>query len=228
MANLSSPSTSTLIPPPPLPYHHQVSNLLLCHNDWQTQWVSNFCFNHTWLEGDRFLSLNPPMQSWVILQRSLSPPCCSIYYHLFHHLCRHCTFISDVDEDDIPAWLDNEDNDPSVAQPLIVVLEPSIPSSELLSEPQLPFPLQRSQRVRWPLECYQNHYVKNQQVLKYQLSTMMNQDTWIALLLDWDENPKCLLTCHFDNLYQQATCELSTELLKLIHSIFMWSSKKVT
>jgi len=62
-----------------------------------------------------------------------------------------------------------------------------------------PAPLHRSQRIRHPPEWFWNNYARDQQIFAYQLS-MMTQATRIAMLLDWDKNPKCLLTRHFDEL----------------------------
>jgi len=107
-----------------------------------------------------------------------------------------CCFTDDGEELDIP-----------------LVAQSPIDTMELVEPPKAPspVPLHQSQRIRCPPECFQNNYAKGQQILAYQLSTMM-QATRIAMLLNWDEDPKCLLTQHFDALCEQETCNLSWEM----------------
>jgi len=75
-------------------------------------------------------------------------------------------------------------------------------------------PLRRSQRTRRPPERYRNNFVKSDRTKIHSLS-QMRQATRIAMQIDWNETSRCMLSHHFVDLLDQATCDLSFELFEL-------------
>jgi len=102
--------------------------------------------------------------------------------------------------------------------PVVVPLAQSIPSPTWpppLSQPSPPpAALRHSTRVRRPPERYRNNFILRAASLTYLLAPW-SAPVQAAMHLDWHDTPKCQITRQFDDLLQQATCEVNQEIFEV-------------